>query len=83
MKKDSTYKMEFQTIDSESIFVESEKTDKRSNGYKIRKIYLKYLSLIETYGIFRKKHNTSLDILERASEVITSEKQEELRQLTN
>ena len=81
MKKDSIYKIEFQTIDSESIFVESEKTDRRSNGYKIRKFYLKYLSLIETYGIFRKKHNTSLDILERASEVITSEKQEELRQL--
>ena len=81
IKKESYYKTEYQEFNSESIFVESEKIDRRSNGFKNRKIYLKYLTFIETYGIFRQKQNTSLEILNRANEVITSNEQDELRQL--
>lgn len=81
LKKESHYKTEYQELDNESIFVESEKISKKSNGFKIRKIYQKYLSFIEAYGIFRKKENTSKEILDRAFEVISTGPQDELREI--
>ena len=81
MKKESSYKQEYTDYNGESIYVESEKKAKKSNGYKIRKIYSKYLSFIESYGVFRKKHNTSQDILENASKIFVCDEQAMLRKL--